>query len=988
MGPDAESRSKHTPADQEYLDSLPARQLMDFRNFLFTPTYISLNAAKFLDHEWVDIGELWKYLQHTAKNPGPSAPVPVKIEVTPLSMAPVRATVIKAEPQAISVPVQASVDIKMGALNEDGREVFELLSDSEPDADNPDSDLEVINALQRTSRSSSAAPLTDADCFTDQDEGTLVSGSSNSADADDITDDDSDSGEPVATEYIREGWEWDSATPTIDDASDLEDSDTMWQDNGTSLVRTGKFRITQKLTVERIEYRVGPAVIYPIHRTPTAIVVDLTNGIYRLRDPTTKELYTLNTIIMNADNDSWDWLGGARSGAKVMFAPGEKATDCQRIRYRCKGSSRGHQYFVGCSGWTPNFKQGPRTHSIPDNVDENLLANGLAGRPLSDDSTKDTRPCSGLIHPHTGLRKKTCPHAHIVNGMQVQGKIRNYPCNALRTIYVPTNPSILKVLVVHNNTGHNHPMPTLTKASFGHKDTYLGLIEANGVLGATVAKIDNAPSTKQLLKGKAPAAHAAPLHNKCIKQDLLRTAKLEKYPNSLGVDAIRPIYHEELTKPLPERYIHSYIETKKGEIIIVTFVPYLLKLLDDPGVTSFDGDTTYKGIEGKLNEWELTIFAKVVQPASLLRAYINGASTDFFEQLFDELQRVKLMVTGKPIPLKRFVRGGNLLVTNVDMDGAQVLGLCRSVMKYNDPEYSGIPNDIPPEKIASELIKLCWRHRKEPIHDFKSPVSPEQLARIKDVFYIDSLAEFSSFIYGLGVKKITGDRRKVDKNVAEEIQMSLKTGILSNPNNELSHRMARNNQRQSAAARRAREAHEKAAKAPSVDPAFFDFDFDSLLASLETCPSIFAQDTSNTGNQFTTYDRTFDPAVFGLPGGDFNALMPSNSSAPTTDPLDEFMTMYGFSESDGAACSFVSGAPFNNELPLLPPPPPESPPAPSPTVEHPSESVPRSRCARKEVDEANIIYSTRSRAPTARKRFADEELSDRPTKQRRASKVL
>jgi hypothetical protein len=75
---------------------------------------------------------------------------------------------------------------------------------------------------------------------------------------------------------------------------------------------------------------------------------------------------------------------------------------------------------------------------------------------------------------------------------------------------------------------------------------------------------------------------------------------------------------EILTKPLPERYIHSYIETKKGEIIIHTFVPYLLKLLDDPGVTSFDGDTTYKGIEGKLNEWELTLFAKVVQRGSFL----------------------------------------------------------------------------------------------------------------------------------------------------------------------------------------------------------------------------------------------------------------------------------------------------------------------------------------------------------------------------------
>jgi hypothetical protein len=68
-----------------------------------------------------------------------------------------------------------------------------------------------------------------------------------------------------------------------------------------------------------------------------------------------------------------------------------------------------------------------------------------------------------------------------------------------------------------------------------------------------------------------------------------------------------------LTKPLPERYIHSYITTQKGEIIILTFVPYLLKLLDDPGVTSFDGDTTYGGIDGKVNEWELTIFAKLVQ---------------------------------------------------------------------------------------------------------------------------------------------------------------------------------------------------------------------------------------------------------------------------------------------------------------------------------------------------------------------------------------
>jgi hypothetical protein len=42
--------------------------------------------------------------------------------------------------------------------------------------------------------------------------------------------------------------------------------------------------------------------------------------------------------------------------------------------------------------------------------------------------------------------------------------------------------------------------------------------------------------------------------------------------------------------------VHSYIETPKAEKIIVTFVVHLLKLLDDPGVTSFDGDTTFKGL--------------------------------------------------------------------------------------------------------------------------------------------------------------------------------------------------------------------------------------------------------------------------------------------------------------------------------------------------------------------------------------------------------
>ncbi|KAJ6610935.1 hypothetical protein B0H10DRAFT_1953428 [Mycena sp. CBHHK59/15] len=82
-------------------------------------------------------------------------------------------------------------------------------------------------------------------------------------------------------------------------------------------------------------------------------------------------------------------------------------------------------------------------------------------------------------------------HAHIVNGLQVQGEIKNYPCTALRWIYVPKDSSIRQVLIIHNDLGHNHPCPALSKVTFGHKDTYRRCIQANGVLGATVAKIDN-----------------------------------------------------------------------------------------------------------------------------------------------------------------------------------------------------------------------------------------------------------------------------------------------------------------------------------------------------------------------------------------------------------------------------------------------------------------------------------------------------------------
>ncbi|KAJ7924780.1 hypothetical protein B0H13DRAFT_1863645 [Mycena leptocephala] len=144
MAPDADRGSNLTLTDREYLGSLPPLHLMEFRNYVYSSAYITRNAANFLDYEWVDMGLLRQCIQETAPNFWARRVNDARNEVT--------------------LP-RRSADIKMRALNEGGREVFELISDSEPEADESDSDVEVVEALRHTSWSSSTIPSSDADDF-------------------------------------------------------------------------------------------------------------------------------------------------------------------------------------------------------------------------------------------------------------------------------------------------------------------------------------------------------------------------------------------------------------------------------------------------------------------------------------------------------------------------------------------------------------------------------------------------------------------------------------------------------------------------------------------------------------------------------------------------------------------------------------------------------------------------------------------------------
>lgn len=91
-----------------------------------------------------------------------------------------------------------------------------------------------------------------------------------------------------------------SALGNSDDESDLVESDTHWEDNITSFVRTGHFRITQKITVQRIEYLTQLPSILPIFRTPTAIVIDMSGPEFDIVNPKTGDFIPCDTLVRDA----------------------------------------------------------------------------------------------------------------------------------------------------------------------------------------------------------------------------------------------------------------------------------------------------------------------------------------------------------------------------------------------------------------------------------------------------------------------------------------------------------------------------------------------------------------------------------------------------------------------------------------------------------------------------------------------------------------
>ncbi|KAF8954362.1 hypothetical protein BDZ97DRAFT_1928449 [Flammula alnicola] len=886
-------------ADSDLIDSLSTRIVTEFRNETFPNEFILKHPEIFLDHQWINMTKLRQFISQKGIE-GSQARVEVKVEV--------HSACIKKEPDSNIqlTPVQLTGSFRTRVLHEEGHEVLELLSDDDeimsdnftlkpPTVTKMEEKTVAVGAAHVRSESVDDVMLAfDPSMFTELSE-------TNWTDSD-MTTSVIEEAFQVTTELRVGRVEYLDKIPLVwpipqtptSFILDLRDKKFLVRKQGDiPVVVTPDFLIKNKDqdswtggtgradSTSRVCFQPGfPSVVCWRTRLVCrgayaceAINDDLINIERYDLDPAPRDRILKAKQVTRVEERSTAEQRAATflnvchsTGCKAIGANGKQCTGKPMMKEKPRGQTdRGHRYWIACSGWNLDCKKNHRTRGIPDDIDEDILAKLMTGKPLSEGN--DTNECSLILPSHVGRKQALCPHPHIQNGRSDKRMaIKSYPCLSRRTIYIPVDTSKRFALVTNPKCiPHNHPMPCISKASYETKAVYQKCVEEAGVLGATVQKVDQAPSTKALLNGNTPGQYNSALYNECIKQGIVWHVKTKKNPAGLGVTGVFDLYQRELAElKSKDRYIHSFITTREGGTLIFTCVPSLLKLIHE--VTSFECDVTFKRVEG-LNEWEMVIYYPPVQRAiTIARVYINKADTEHYTQLFDELQALTLNLTGKILGFLRLTFGGNLLCMNADMEAAQILGAGRSFLRTLDPEFSGI-NISKPEELLAYFVRVCLTHSKRGVLDFKLLVSAPDYKCLLNFPYMKSqeeLDEFTTFVASLAIKKIndwwshkigsswiipcilgsqskilpehwsttpattnvgesqhhwtntlTGiglpllegiqTARRVDEQVAAEVEASLATGILKNTQTSLFHRQLRASQRVATTIRKSRE---------------------------------------------------------------------------------------------------------------------------------------------------------------------------------------
>ncbi|THV01762.1 hypothetical protein K435DRAFT_793088 [Dendrothele bispora CBS 962.96] len=494
----------------------------------------------------------------------------------------------------------------------------------------------------------------------------------------------------------------------------------------------------------------------------------------------------------------------------------------------------GRTHFVSCSGWKPNWRDDHCSYNIPNGVDEELLIKLFESAPIEGKSLMST--CSRIVPSRVGLTaSRNCSKVFFLvfnHSKLSSSKMVKHKCKAYRTIFVPTDKTVQMACIIYKvGPAHSHPALPLSKPSKTAKELYRRCVEAAGIVGTTAR--------------------------------LVEQEKAKMFPKGHGLEGALALYDADQELPISERYVHG-IEIHSSTKVIFTFNPTLIALIHE--TIQFESDGTFKRVEGEFDEYELTTWASGINFAVTIgHIYFNWKNQATYKAIYDGLQKHVGMITGQPIRFHVLQKGGNIQAVGTDMELAELQGMGDSFVALNEPEHSKIL-DPTSEEIMKHISKICITHFKRGVHDLRSLVSNDEYNHLMNVPYLESkiaISEFTEWVKQKKSKKIsdwwnhklqafilsgiiqccskmsaeswvltnsttninkdmhsftnkhTGTKkslveailsaRKLDNEVAAQLLLSKKTGILKNPANSIYDRMTRNATRHSSVARKKAE---------------------------------------------------------------------------------------------------------------------------------------------------------------------------------------
>ncbi|KAJ7814720.1 hypothetical protein B0H13DRAFT_2381540 [Mycena leptocephala] len=151
-------------------------------------------------------------------------------------------------------------------------------------------------------------------------------------------------------------------------------------------------------------------------------------------------------------------------------------------------------------------------------------------RIIDEEDTEGT--CSRVVSGRTGSKGKAiCSFNHHKNGLPYVAKVEPLTCTAKMHIYCPwetLHPELARMAIVVPlpDSGHSHPPPPKNKCTHAIAERYRECVRKFGP-GASVNKVENAQSTKDLLGGKTPSLFHPGLISRDTKARIIQEVKAE-----------------------------------------------------------------------------------------------------------------------------------------------------------------------------------------------------------------------------------------------------------------------------------------------------------------------------------------------------------------------------------------------------------------------------------------------------------------------------